>query len=67
MTRRVGDMVIIESENPQQCDYCGAIRELRPYGKDGATICHPCAVKPENKAETEKRFRALLDGAEGVI
>ena len=60
MTRRVGDVVILEEEEPDNCAYCGALEELRPYGKNGARICYPCATKPENKAETERRFARLL-------
>lgn len=62
MTKRVGDVVIIQGETPQQCDYCGVIAELRPYGKDGAAICHPCGMKPENIATTREMFDSLLDG-----
>lgn len=36
---------IISVENPQQCDDCGKIAELRPYGPNGKVICHPCALK----------------------
>ena len=61
MTERVGKNLIIEKEKPQQCDYCGKVKELRPYGKDGACICFDCAMKPENKAETEKNFKKMLE------
>ena len=46
---------VIEVETPQQCDYCGGIAELRPYGRDGAAICFPCAQK--NRQETEANMR----------
>lgn len=62
MTREVGDLVVIERENPQQCDLCGAIAELRPYGPGGACVCFQCAMKDERG--TEARFRAILDGEE---
>ena len=62
MTRRVGNNLIIEAEEPQQCDYCGAIKELRPYGKDNAAICFDCATKPENIAITQAQFGRRLDG-----
>lgn len=45
MTRRIGNTLIIEKENNQQCDYCGKIAELRPYGKNNAVICFDCAMK----------------------
>lgn len=60
MTQKIGNVLVIAAENPQQCDYCNAIRELRPYGRNGAMICHPCGMKPENKAETERQFGKLL-------
>lgn len=51
---------IIAVEEPQQCDYCGKVDELRPYGRDSAVICFDCAMKPENKGETERQFAQLL-------
>ena len=48
---------VIESEEPQQCDYCGVIAELRPYGKNGAAICFDCGRK--NPAETRANFLRL--------
>ena len=55
--------LIIEAESPQQCDYCGTIRELRPYGRNGATICVPCATKPENIEITIAMFKRRMDDA----
>ena len=49
---------VIEAEDPQQCDYCGAIAELRPYGKNGAAICFDCGRK--NPGETRANFLRLL-------
>ena len=45
MTKRVGNIVMIYPEESQQCDECGKIDELRPYGKDGAKICWDCGQK----------------------
>lgn len=42
MTKRIGRAVITEPERPQQCDMCGKIAELRPYGPDGKCICFEC-------------------------
>lgn len=48
---------IIEAEPPQQCDECGQIAELRPYGPDGRTICFDCLdAHPEWQAEAQARF-----------
>ena len=51
MTEKIGDLVIIKEEKPQQCDYCGDIAELRPYGKNGAAICFKCAMVDEKTTE----------------
>jgi hypothetical protein len=56
-------IVILGEESPDaKCDYCGKIDELRPYGKNGAKICYDCGMKPENKAQTEAAFLAVLNG-----
>lgn len=60
MTRRIGDALLLEVEAPQQCDFCGQIRELRPYGPNGEAICHPCAMK--NPAAAERAFHRRLRG-----
>lgn len=41
----------IAAEKPQQCDMCGEIKELRPYGPNGETICFECAKKDEAAME----------------
>lgn len=61
MTRRVGNVVIIEAEAPQQCDFCGTIDELRPYGPNGECICFACAHKDAAAAAaTERAFDKLF-------
>ena len=49
---------LIEREKPQQCDDCGKIAELRPYGPGGACVCFECMKKDEESAK--ERFIALL-------
>lgn len=50
----------IAAEKPQQCDDCGEIKELRPYGPNGSCICFKCSQKdPEG---TEKRMGEYLFG-----
>ena len=53
---------IIEVEPPQQCDSCGEIRELRPYGPPGKRmICFPCATAtPEMEAICHANFDKLM-------
>lgn len=60
MTKRVGNSIIIQEEPPQQCDMCGEIQELRPYGPPGKRmICAPCGDKdPEG---TKRRFMEYHD------
>lgn len=45
MSKVVGKVLIIEQTAPAKCTVCGELAELRPYGKDGAEICFPCAMK----------------------
>jgi hypothetical protein len=59
MTKRIGNYLIIESENPQQCDLCGKIAELRPYGPHGECICFECMKKDEPSAI--EQFSKLLE------
>ncbi len=54
-------MFVIRQEKPQQCDLCGQIDELRPYGPGGAKICYPCGMK--TPIETFLNYaRAWSDG-----
>jgi hypothetical protein len=62
MTKRVGDVVFIYPEKPQQCDECGKIAEVRPYGKNGACLCFECSEKPENKIIVEENMNRILWG-----
>lgn len=65
MTRRVGQSLVLETELPKKCASCGEVRELRPYGKGGASVCFPCAMStPESTAEAVQRFVTRLDGKE---
>ena len=47
MTHVVDGQMIIENEPPQQCDMCGTIAELRPYGPNGSMICYECGQLDE--------------------
>ena len=60
MSERVGKAALIYTEKPLQCDYCGKIKELRPYGPNGECICFPCAKK--DKPTTEKMMGIVLFG-----
>jgi hypothetical protein len=60
MTTVKNGRVIIEEERAQQCDLCGKIRELRPYGPNGECVCFECMMKDEESAKV--RFIARLRG-----
>lgn len=47
----------------QTCNEQFESYDLRPYGPGGSLICFDCAMKPENKAETERQFSAQMNAA----
>ena len=60
MSRNIEGIPIIYAENPQQCDFCGKIDELRPYGPKGECICFDCGMKDE--VTTKKMVKKMLLG-----
>ena len=60
MTKKVGDIVIIEATEPAKCSDCGEVDELRPYGKNGSWVCFDCMMKDEE--EGKKQFEKLFNG-----
>lgn len=65
MSKIVGDVFVIESEEPQRCELCGAVEECRPYGPNGEQVCFPCGMKDEGAAVRAYRKRlALTDMSE---
>lgn len=58
MSENRNGKVFIYAEKPQQCDLCGKIAELRPYGKNGECICSDCGMK--DKKATEKMMGKVL-------
>jgi hypothetical protein len=65
MSRRIGNVIIIEEKKPQQCDLCGKIAELRPYGPNGECICFECGMK--NKDVTDRKMGEILFGDRGWL
>ena len=54
---------VIAAEKPQQCDECGKVDELRPYGPGGRVICNPCMVAhPEWENEARARMAQHIFG-----
>ena len=48
------------------CEYCGKVRELRPYGANGERICVECSEK--DAKTTERRMREVLfKGTRAVV
>jgi hypothetical protein len=60
MTRRIGNVVVLEEEPPSKCAQCGLIEETRPYGKDGERLCAHCAERPENMPHVEAALARLF-------
>jgi hypothetical protein len=60
VSREIPGGFVIEEEPSQQCDDCGQVAELRPYGPGGSAVCFDCMQKDEEGAK--RRFRALLNG-----
>jgi hypothetical protein len=54
MTKVVNGTLIIAPEPADKCELCGAIAETRPYGPNGARICHSCGLK--DHFETTRRM-----------
>jgi hypothetical protein len=51
-------VVLIEREPPGQCELCGKLAQLRPYGPGGKRICVACGKRdPEG---TTRRMVQLL-------
>ena len=60
MSRRIGNITIIEAEPDGRCEFCGKIDELRPYGPKGERICHDCGMK--DPKTTERKMNEYLYG-----
>lgn len=65
MSKKEGSKFVIEYQKPQECEYCGEVKELRPYGKNGANICFKCAMQDE--AEAKRQFGKIIKDVDEVI
>ncbi len=54
-------VMLTEALTAQQCDQCGKIDELRPYGPNNSLICWPCGQLDAQDAETGARFLEHLN------
>jgi len=64
MTEKIGNTVIIAHEEERECQFCGKMKECRPYEPEGKDICFSCAMKPENVKIVKDAFKALLINGE---
>lgn len=60
MSKRVGNIPVIEAEPNSICHWCGKIAETRPYGPGFSEICYDCGMKDE--PGTQKRMNHKLFG-----
>lgn len=59
MTHKVNDIVYIEAEDPQTCEFCGKVEETRPYGPDNEEICFACGQL--DIETTTQKFLEFMD------
>lgn len=45
--------------DPNACELCGKVADLRPYGPNGESICFQCGMKDE--ATTKKMFELRME------
>ena len=64
MTKKIGNLLIIEEEKEGKCELCGKKAELRPYGPNGERICFECGMK--DKETTDKMFTLRMSRLNGV-
>jgi hypothetical protein len=62
MSKIIDKVFVIQEEPFQQCDSCGKIAELRPYGPNGECICFDCGMKDEDT--TKRMFNKVALGEE---
>ena len=62
-------VIMLEPREPEVCEDCGKLDELRPYGHKKADgkrkwVCFPCAQKDE--AELDRAFNERMEGENPV-
>lgn len=65
MTYIKNKAMYLEQTPPAICTSCGKLDELRPYGKDGASICYECGMKDIETTRAE--FKKLLDEVDYLV
>jgi hypothetical protein len=60
MSYRIGNIVLIAPTEDAECELCGKVDELRPYGPRGENICFDCGMK--NQEITDRQMNRVLFG-----
>jgi hypothetical protein len=60
MSFRKGNVIVLRPEEPDVCELCGKVDELRPYGPNGKRICFDCGQK--DPKTTSKMCNQVLFG-----
>ena len=53
MSHRIGNVTVLCETDPDKCELCGKVDELRPYGPRGERICFDCAQKNPEAAKRQ--------------
>lgn len=61
MSNKEDESFVIKEEPQQQCDMCGKIAELRPYGPNGECVCYECGMKDIDAAVMKFFERQIFD------
>lgn len=48
---------IIGQTEPDKCEMCGVVDELRPYGPKGENVCFECGMKDEEAMKRQFELR----------
>lgn len=59
MTKVVNGIMFIEPTEPDKCEFCGRVEELRPYGPNNENICFDCGMKDEETTMKKMREQYL--------
>ena len=57
--------ILVINDDMGKCSDCGNWDYVRPYGKDGATVCFGCMMK--NEEDAKEQFRKLNEKADRVV
>lgn len=63
MSRIVNDIWVIAQQPEDNCELCGKIAELRPYGPNDENISFECGQK--NIEITNKHIKDILNSVKG--